>query len=202
MTASIIKYPTLLSLAISVLLLYPGSADAHCDSMGGPVVKSAEIALQTGNVNLVLIWVTESQEAEIRESFHNTMKVRSINEDTRKPADRYFFETLVRLHREAEGAPYTGLKPADTDFGPAIPAAEKALETGSLKEVRDLLVHSIEKGLHHYYDSAAELKDFDPNDIQAGRAYVNAYVQFMHYVNPVYRTATADVTHEMGEHDH
>ncbi len=202
MTASIIKYSTLLSLALSVLLLYPGSADAHCDSMGGPVVKSAEKALETGNVNLVLIWVTESQEAEIRESFHNTMKVRSINEDTRKLADRYFFETLVRLHREAEGAPYTGLKRANTDFGPAIPAAEKALETGSLKEVRDLLVQSIEKGLHHYYDSTAELKDFDPNDIQAGRAYVNAYVQFMHYVNPVYRAATADVTHGMGEHDH
>jgi hypothetical protein len=43
----------------------------------------------------------------------------------------YFFETRVCVHREGEGAAYTGLKPAGLDLGPDIPAADKALESGN-----------------------------------------------------------------------
>ena len=41
-------------------------------------------------------------------------------------------ETVIRLHRAGEGAAYTGLKTAGADYGPAIPAAEYAVETGDL----------------------------------------------------------------------
>ena len=47
----------------------------------------------------------------------------AIVEAAKTLADRYFMETAVRLHRLGEKAPYTGLKPAGTDFGPAIGAA-------------------------------------------------------------------------------
>ena len=202
MLAQLTRFTALLTLIIPITFLMPGNAEAHCDSMDGPVVLAAKEALGTGNVDHVLIWVTGDQEDEIRTSFQQTLKVRKVNEEVREMADRYFFETLVRLHREAEGAAYTGLKPAGTDFGPAIPAAEKALEDGSLKEVRDLLVRHIEQGLHHYYDEAKVLKTFNPADVEKGRAYVSAYVKYMHYVEPLYRAATADVSHSIGGHDH
>lgn len=196
------KPTAVLTILLMAVLFMPATANAHCDSMDGPVVMDAKEALKSGNIDLVLIWITGEQEAELRTTFRKTMNIRDTNEDVRDVADTYFFETLVRLHREAEGAPYTGIKPAGTDFGPAIPAAEKALVNGSLKEVRDLLLLHIEKGLHFYYDEASELKDFDPADVQAGREYVNAYVKYMHYVEPLFRAATADVSHGVGGHSH
>lgn len=114
-------------LVLGLLVLTPNRALGHCDGMDGPVVKAAQKALETGNVNLVLIWVQKADEVEIRKAFDQTMTVRKLSPEAKALADRYFFETLVRLHRAGEGAPYTGLKPAGRDLGPAIPAADKAL---------------------------------------------------------------------------
>ena len=125
------KYMIHLSLVLVLLsvalVLLPAEARAHCDTMDGPVVKAAQRALATRNVNLVLIWVQEKDEAEILQRFRQTLAVRRLNRQARNLADSYFFETLVRLHRAGEGEPYTGLKPAGTDLGPVIPRADKAL---------------------------------------------------------------------------
>jgi hypothetical protein len=56
----------------------------------------------------------------------------------------YFFETLVRIHRAGEGAPYTGLKLVGRDLGPAIPAGDKALDTGNVELVVKLLSENME----------------------------------------------------------
>lgn len=182
------KLTALFTALFFVGLYLPQSASAHCDSVDGPVVLAAQEALEAGDVNKVLIWVNEGQEQEVVESFQQTLEVRNENKKVRELADRYFFETVVRLHRESEGAPYSGLKPAGTDFGPAIPAADKALESGSLVEVRDLIVEKFEAGLHAYFDEVMSAKEFNPDNIEAGREFVHKYVEFMHYVEPVYET--------------
>lgn len=186
------KSSILMAVLLITGMLLPKTTEAHCDSMSGPVVLAAQEALATGNVNLVLIWVNQEQEDEIRESFRKTLNIRDENEQVREMADMYFFETLVRLHRESEGAPYTGLKPAGTDFGPVIPAGDHALETGSLKELRDLIVREFETALHVYFDEMMEAKEFEPNDIEAGRKFVHKYVEFMHYAEPVYHAVKAE----------
>jgi hypothetical protein len=189
---SSIKFSLLITVLLFTGLILPKQAEAHCDSMDGPVVLAAQEALETGDVNLVLIWVNEEQEDQIRSSFQKTLDVRNENEQVREMADMYFFETLVRLHRESEGATYTGLKPAGTDFGPVIPAGDHALETGSLTELRDLIVSEFEAGLHAYFDEMMEAKEFDTNDVVAGRKFVHNYVKFMHYAGPVYNAAKAE----------
>ena len=199
---NIIKLTTLLSFVLLASVATPQLAEAHCDSMDGPVVKAAQKALETGNVNLVLIWVYPEQEAEVRTAFQKTLNVRDTNEEVREMADMYFFETLVRLHRESEGAPYTGIKPAGTDFGPAIPAADKALETGSLQEVRDLLIHAFEEGLQSYFKEASGLQNFNPNNIEAGRKYVEAYVKYTHYIEPIYEIVSSGASHHTHAHAH
>jgi hypothetical protein len=107
---------------------------AHCDGLDGPVVQAARKALETGEVNLVLIWVQKPDEAEIKRAFDHAQTVRKLSAEARELADRYFFETLVRIHRAGEGAPFTGLKPAGRDLGPAIPAADNALRDGNAME--------------------------------------------------------------------
>lgn len=177
----------MLLIAISSL---PNLAMAHCDSMDGPVVTLAMEALATGNVNLVLPWVPRDEEPEIRRAFDHSLSVRKLGPQAKQLADRFFFETLVRVHRAAEGAPYTGLKPAGLDLGPAIPAADAALNTGSIDAVEKLLTDTIHKGLREHFNRAINHKKFDQNDVAAGRLYVEAYVPYVHYVEGLWEAAS------------
>lgn len=166
-------------------------AAAHCDTLDGPVVTLARKSLETGNVNLVLPWVRKSDEAEIRRTFAQTSSVRKLGPQARRLADRFFFETLVRLHRTSEGASYTGLKPAGLDLGPAIPEADRALKTGSTAALEKLLIGQIRKGLKTHFQAAQTRRKFDLNDVAAGREYVNAYVSYVHFVEGLWESATS-----------
>jgi hypothetical protein len=154
--------------------------------MDGPVVKAAQKALETNDVNLVLIWVQPRDEAEIRRVFEHVLAVRKQGPQAKELADRFFFETLVRIHRAGEGAEYTGLKPAGRDLGAAIPAADKALEDGSVEPVVKLLTETMQAGLREHFKNAQTKKKFNKDDVEAGREYVRAYVEFIHYAERVY----------------
>lgn len=176
-------------LVILVALLSPSAALAHCDGLDGPVVKAARQALETGNVNLILIWVQKQDESEIREVFEKTLAVRKLSPEAKDLADLHFFETLVRLHRAGEGAPYTGLKPAGRDLGPAIPAADQAIASGSAESLSKLLTESVRAGILKRFGEVVERRDFDKDDIEKGRGYVRAYVEFVHYVERLHEAA-------------
>lgn len=166
-------------------------AIGHCDGMDGPVVTLARKALEAANVKLVLPWVRAEDEAEIIHAFDHAQAVRKLGPEALKLADVHFFETLVRVHRAGEGAPYTGLKPAGRDLGPAIPAADKALEDGSIGRVVELLTDAIRDGIHEHFHAAKNRERFNPNDVRAGREYVEAYVPYIHYVERLWEAATA-----------
>ncbi len=171
------------------LLLVPSSVSAHCDTMNGPVVTAAKKALETGNVNLVLIWVQKKDEADIKAAFQKTLAVHKLGGEAKNLADMYFFETLVRVHRAGEGVPYTGLKPAEVAVDPGIAAADNALETGSADVVLKHLNETVTTGIQHSLQQVLEKKDFKKDDIDAGREFVKAYVEFIHYVERLYQAA-------------
>lgn len=173
-------------------------AIAHCDSMDGPVITQAKKALESGNVNLVLPWVSAEDETEIRSAFENTQSVRKLGVQAERLADMYFFETLVRVHRAGEGAPYLGIKPAGQDLGPAIHASDKTLDDGSIEAVMKLLNNKIRDGLQDKFYSVLSRWKCDPNDVAAGREYVEAYVSYIHYVEGLWRAASGSVS---GHHD-
>jgi hypothetical protein len=170
-------------------------AYAHCDGMDGPVVRAGQAALQSSNVNLVLPWVKKDDEQPIRKMFAQTLEVRKLSPAAKELADRYFFETLVRLHRAGEGASYTGLKPAGRDLGPAIPEADKAIESGTPRAVEKLLGDAATQGVQEHFKALKHAKDYDTNDVEAGREYVEQYVTWVHYVNGVYESATRKSVH-------
>jgi hypothetical protein len=179
---------------IGIAALFSAPVYAHCDGMDGPVIKAAQAALANSDVNLVLIWVRKDDEAEIRQAFERTVNVRKLSPQAKELADMYFFETLVRIHRAGEGAPYTGLKPAGRDLGPAIPAADQALKSGDVAPLTNLLVEQMRTGLMDRYKQAMAAKGFKTQDIDAGREYVERYVTFIHYVEGMYEAATRSVS--------
>lgn len=188
-------------ISVVLLLCFANSAFAHCDTLDGPVVEAARVALETMNLDPVLIWVQPEHESEIRTVFEQSLDVRSLGVPARELADMYFFESVVRLHREGEGAPYTGLKPARADFGPAIPAADRALESALPDDLTELLADAVSKGLYEHFEDALSKKEFDPANIEAGRRYVASYVEYVHYVERIYDAATSPALHHFPEHE-
>ncbi len=79
-----------------------------------------------------------------------------MGKEAAEVADYWFFETAVRLHREGEGAPYTGLKPAGLDWGPIIPRADRAIEKGDPTEVISFIVQAVEEELQKRFKNAME----------------------------------------------
>ena len=201
------KHAFALALAGAIsLTLVPRTALAHCDTLDGPVVKDAQVALDAKDITAVLKWVSHEKEGEIRESFQHALRVRALGPEAQGLADRYFFETLVRVHREGEGAPYTGLKPAGTAVDPGIAASDTALETGSVDVLVKLLTGEVDKGLRHRFAEAAEARKDAAESVEKGRRYVAAYVEFMHYAERLLLNASSAASHaehgKPAEHAH
>jgi hypothetical protein len=186
------------------LLFGSQSAQAHCDSIDGPVAKAALAALDTGNVNLALPYAPGTAESEIKAAFAQSLKVRALGPDAKTLADRAFVETTVRLHRAGEGAAYTGLKPAGIDYGPAILAAERAIETGNLAQVKALLVEEVEHGLHarlaHVMETQKGIKEPKATkDVPAARERASAELGFVTYVEGLRQAVHGAPGHEHKE---
>lgn len=159
--------------------------------MDGPVVTAARHALEKGDVSLALHWVRKADENEVRKAFEQTLAVRKLNRESRELADRYFFETLVRVHRAGEGAPYTGLKPAGSAVDPGIRLGDEAVDSGSVDALVKAFTRHMESDLRKRFGRVASARSFKPGDVEAGREYVAAYVDFIHYVEAVHNAIAA-----------
>jgi hypothetical protein len=177
----------------------------HCDSLDGPVVSAARRALEAGDVDLVLPFVPEYGEAEVRAMFATVQQARSLTDSAREVADRLFFETVVRIHRAGEGAPYVGLKPAGLDVGPVIPLAERAVETGSAAGVAEYLSGVLREELRHRLEKVNDLAATKDQSVSDARAHVQAMLEFEVYSHRVLQVlhapAHGDAGHESG-HSH
>lgn len=177
-----------------ILFLYSVNAKAHCDTLDGPVVETARQALASGDVTPLLKWVSIKDEQLIRTAFQNTMEVRKLGGKAQELADMYFFETLVRIHREGEGASYTGLK-AGSEIDPAVALADKALETGSVDKLTNVLTDAAAKGIRERFNRALETKKHADESVSAGREFVEAYVAFTHYVENLHDSVKGGTEH-------
>jgi hypothetical protein len=178
----------------AIWFVLPQSVFAHCDTLDGPVVMTAKKALEKGDVAAVVKWVKKDYEQEIRTAFQKTLAVRAKGPGARELADMYFFETLVRLHRAGEGAPYTGLKAAGA-VDPAIAAADRALETGTVDGLVKNITNAMSSGIRERFARAIEKKQHADESIDAGREFVEAYVEFVHYVERLHLGAAGKSIH-------
>lgn len=187
------------AILICVATLVPTPAAAHCDTLNGPVIAAAKLALNSGDVTPVLKWVKPEHEAEIRQSFARTMKVRGEGAEAQDLADNYFFETLVRLHRAGERAPYTGLKSEPVE--PPIAATDKALETGSVEPLVKMVTEDVATGIRERFAHAAEARKHASDSVNAGREYVAAYVELTHYVEGLHEATSGGSVHRGQTHE-
>lgn len=159
----------------------------HCDTLDGPVVSAAKMALKTENVNYVLPFVPQAAENELKRAFEKTISVRKLNKEAGELADYWFFETAVRLHREGEGKSFEGLKPAGLDWGPVVPKAEKSIGDEDPGDVIGFLANVLEDEIQKRFQKAISLKDYDTNDVHSAREYINAMLDFVLFSHHLYK---------------
>lgn len=160
------------------------TAFAHCDTMSGPIIPEARAALEKGDITPILKWVKPENEAEVKAAFAQAVQVRAKGPEAKELADKYFLETLIRLHRAGEGAPYTGIdsKPVE----PIVAMADKALKEGAADEMIKEMSGHMREAINEKFKKALQAGKDKDKDVQAGRAFVEAYVQYMHYVEEIH----------------
>ena len=169
--------------------------------MTGPVVTDARAALAAAKPDAVLKWIRSSDEAEVRTAFERTLAVRKLSAEAAELADRWFFENVVRIHRAGEGAPYAGLKDTEPAL-PAITAADNALTSGDLRPLLDLSLQHVSAELTARFERLRETAKHKEHNVDAGRAYVEAYVDFVHYAESVFGPTAGDAHEAASEHRH
>lgn len=168
----------------------------HCDTRDGPVVKAAIKALETGNLNYVLLWIPKESEKELSGIFEKTLRARKAGKDAQEVADDWFFENTIRLHRAGEGESFTGMKPAGLSEGPVVPKAENAIETGDPKETIGFILKTVEDDLTHRFHHVMEKKTYDVNDVAAGREFIEAFIGWVVYSHHLYQSVISSAEHE------
>lgn len=172
----------------------------HCDSLDGPVVTAAKTALARRDVALVLPYVPQTGEAEVRRAFERTLRVRGENEDVRELADLWFYETVVRIHRAGEGASYTGLKPAGLPHDAPTDLVEEAVKTDSPTALANFLKAEVEREVERRLLHVEALRAMADGDLEANRKAVEATLAFELWVKSLHEEIQREPHDEYSAH--
>ena len=96
------------------------------------------------------------------------------------------------MHRAGEGAPYTGLKPAGGGFGPVIPVAERALETGGADELAGVLCGIVREQVERRLARAMALRERAGDGLAAARESVEAGLGLQVWAHGLNRKAVGE----------
>lgn len=182
----IVKTIGTVAAAAALMLIMPLTASAHCDTMGGPVVADGYKAIESGNINYVLKWVQPEYEKEMKSKFDLIMKMKDLSPEAKEVAEQYFFSELVRVHRAGEGASFDGLKPLGTPVDEVVEAADESIAAGNLDPINKmnqegLIPDERMAEIAERFEKVMSLKDYDVNDLEAGREFIEAYVSFFKF---------------------
>ncbi|WP_212611682.1 DUF6448 family protein [Sphingobacterium wenxiniae] len=184
-----------IALLLGVMMTFSATAFAHCDSYDGPVIQDAYKALEMKDVTYVMKWIAPEHETEIKQLFGKTIDLKNGDAKIYSIVEKHFLETLVRYHRETEGAPYTGLKPAGST-APIVQMADNSIANKDVKRLLTALDKHIKTVVQEKYDKVMKLEKVKDNSVTEGRAYVAAYVDYTHTLEALETV----LSHQSGHH--
>lgn len=158
---------------------------AYQDDISGQITRAAERALEISDVRPALVWVGQEDEDEVREVFSEAGTVRKLGIPARQLADRYFIETLLRLYLRRLGLTYTGMEDIQ-EPDQVFLAANEALEKGSVNALAAEVSELVAQGISARFDKVLIKRKQMDNSVEAGREYVDAYVDYIRYLEQIH----------------
>ena len=189
-----LKKTIIVGASLAAVPFFSASLSAHCDSFDGPIIPVAQEALRTGDVQPILMWVEPEHENEVKEAFERARAVAKDAPAAKELVELWFLETFVRIHREGEGAAYTGLKPAGS-MNPFYMEADAALDHGSVDELAQKAGKEVTDEIRERFAKAKQLKESAEESTEAGREYVEAYVGYMHFIEELHALLSGEMGH-------
>lgn len=179
----------------------PAGAWAHCDRVDGPVAAAAREALQARQPAKILAWVGAEQDKELRAAYDLALQAREQGGAAADLAERYLVDTAIRLHREAEGLPFDGVKPATSPMPQDITVAEEALAKGQVDGVVALLNEDLSHQVRQLFEAVKSQQAERDRSLEGGRRWVDAYVRYVAFVHGMHAAIEAGPEHGVGHED-
>ena len=152
-------------------------------------MRDAQKALNKDKVEIAFKWVKKDREPEIAEAFNRAVKERKANPTTREATDKIFFETLGRVHCEGENFPFLGKSPSGSKVHPVRQAIDRSLSTDEADDLTKMINEEVSKGIHDRFDKVRQFESGQEDNVDAARQYVDAYVDYVDYVEKVHQDA-------------
>jgi hypothetical protein len=136
----------------------------------------------------------------LREAYEFAVELRGQGDRAGELAERYLVETAIRLHRQAEGLSFDGVKPATEPLPRVITAADASLDKGQVDEVVEELGREMEAQVRKLFAAAKGRQAGREESLEAARAWVDAYVRYLGFVDGLHEVIEAGPEHGVG-HD-
>jgi len=153
----------------------------YCDTMDGPIVTAAELALEMENINYILPFVKKEYETELKDAFDKSVTVRELSGEAAEIADYWFFETAVRLYMLGAGKSYSGIKQSGLNRKHIILKAQDAVENQDKTALETFLMDSLRDAIETKYEMVISKNTYDINDTEAARDYLNSLMDFIDF---------------------
>ena len=70
--------------------------------------------------------------------------------------------------------------------------SDKAIESGSAKALTKILTEAVQEGVADRFKEVSAKKKYKSDDVETGRQYIKAYVEFVHYIERIHEAAKND----------
>ena len=81
-------------------------------------------------------------------------------------------------------------------IAPAVAAADRALAAGSVDELSAKIGDAVRDGIRRRFAEVVEAKEHADESVEAGRAFVDAYVEYVHFVEGIHNMVARGGTEE------
>lgn len=166
-------------------LCYVPPAGAHANNVQGVPLTEAQRALDKGDVKPLLKWVKgrEAEEA-ITRAFNQALALRRQGPEIGKSADMRFYEIFMTEHRKSFS--YMGSGPferieAENEVRKVTRMADEVAVSGGVDRLTDYLSREIIEAVRKRYADLVEKAKHKDDSLEAGNAYIEAYLELSHY---------------------
>lgn len=155
----------------------------HHNQLNAQVIKAAKMALDSGNVNYILIWVPEESENKLKNLLEKTCCESSTRDNIQNRAVDWYFKTVNRLHYASGWTSCPGMKSESIDENPIVLKVERAIETGNINEIFGVIPDTPTGDVRRRFCDVMNKKNYNVNNIAAGRDYVSSFIDLIVYLH-------------------